>query len=333
MTTTTAPLRFGILGAARIAPAALIRPARHVADARVVAVAARDRDKATRFAAKHDIATVHTSYDALLADPDVDAIYNPLPNGLHGKWTRAALAAGKHVLCEKPFTANADEAAEVAAVAASSGRVVMEAFHYRYHPLAQRARAILDAGEIGRVRHVETWLCFPLPMFSDIRYNHALAGGALMDAGCYAVNMARFFGGEEPEVTSATAKLRTPDVDRAMRAELRFPSGHTGTVHCSMWSSTLLRIFARVVGESGELRVTNPVMPQLWHKLVVKKNGEGRVERVSKRPTYEFQLQAFCDSVLRGAPLLTPPSDAVANMRVIDAIYRAAGMHPRVPCS
>src|SRR6478752_3824320 len=111
MTTTTAPLRFGILGAARIAPAALIRPARHVADARVVAVAARDRDKAT----------VHTSYDALLADPDVDAIYNPLPNGLHGKWTRAALAAGKHVLCEKPFTANADEASEVAAVAASSG--------------------------------------------------------------------------------------------------------------------------------------------------------------------------------------------------------------------
>ena len=333
MTTTTAPLRFGILGAARIAPAALIRPARHVADARVVAVAARDRDKATRFAAKHDIATVHTSYDALLADPDVDAIYNPLPNGLHGKWTRAALTAGKHVLCEKPFTANADEAAEVAAVAASSGRVVMEAFHYRYHPLAQRARAILDAGEIGRVRHVETWLCFPLPMFSDIRYNHALAGGALMDAGCYAVNMARFFGGEEPEVTSARAKLRTPDVDRAMRAELRFPSGHTGTVHCSMWSSTLFCIFARVVGESGELRVTNPVMPQLWHKLVVKKNGEGRVERVSKRPTYEFQLQAFCDSVLRGAPLLTPPSDAVANMRVIDAIYRAAGMHPRVPCS
>src|SRR4051812_35835318 len=117
MTTTTAPLRLGILGAARIAPMALIRPARHVADTEVVAVAARDGDKARRFAAKHQIATVHTSYDALLADPNVDAVYNPLPNGLHGKWTRAALAAGKHVLCEKPFTANGDEAAEVAAVA------------------------------------------------------------------------------------------------------------------------------------------------------------------------------------------------------------------------
>jgi predicted dehydrogenase len=328
---TTAPLRFGILGAARIAPAALIRPARNVAEARVVAVAARDHDKAARFAAKHGIDTVHGGYDALLNDANVDAVYNPLPNALHGKWTRAALAAGKHVLCEKPFAANADEAAEVAAVAASSGRVVMEAFHYRYHPLAARVREILDAREIGRVRRVETWLCFPLPRFSDIRYNHALAGGALMDAGCYAVHMARFLGGEEPEVVSASAKLHRPDVDRAMRAELRFPSGHTGTVHCSMWSSTLLRIFARVEGEHGELRISNPVMPQLWHKLVVIAGGEKRVERVSKRPTYEFQLQAFCDAVLRGTPTLTPPSDAVANMRVIDAIYRAAGMHPRTP--
>ncbi|MGZ3441411.1 MAG: Gfo/Idh/MocA family protein [Polyangia bacterium] len=331
MTATTAPLRLGILGAARIAPAALVRPARHVTDTEVVAVAARDHDKAARFAKKYAIATVHTSYEALLADPTVDAVYNPLPNGLHGKWTRAALAAGKHVLCEKPFCANADEAAEVAAVAASSGRVVMEAFHYRYHPLAMRVREILDAHEIGRLRHVETWLCFPLPSFSDIRYNHALAGGALMDAGCYAVHMARFLGGEEPAVLSAAAKLHKPDVDRAMHAELRFPSGHTGSVHCSMWSSTLLRISARVVGEHGELRISNPVMPQLWHKLVVK-NGHGkRTERFEKRPTYEFQLEAFRDAVLHGTPTLTPPSDAVANMRVIDAIYRAAGMHPRLP--
>ncbi len=329
--TPAAPLRFGILGAARIAPAALIRPARHVADARVVAVAARDREKATRFAAKHGIDGVHGSYEALLADPTVDAIYNPLPNGLHGKWTRAALAAGKHVLCEKPFTANADEAAEVAAVAASSDRVVMEAFHYRYHPLAKRVREILDAGEIGRLTHVESWLCFPLPRFSDIRYNHALAGGALMDAGCYAVHLARFLGGEEPEVVSATPKLHRPDVDRAMHAEVRFPSGHTGSVNCSMWSWTLLKIFARAVGEKGEVRISNPVMPHMWHKLVVIADGKRRVERVTKRPTYEFQLEAFCDAVLRGAPTLTPPSSAVANMRVIDAIYRKAGMQPRQP--
>src|SRR5215813_5752415 len=169
-----APVRIGIVGAAQIAPLALIKPARENDEVVVAAVAARDVSRAQTFAAKHGIARVHDSYEALIADPDLDAVYNPLPNGLHGRWTRAALAAGKHVLCEKPFTANADEAAEVAAVAATSGRVVMEAFHYRYHPLARRAREILDAGEIGRLRHVETWLCFPLPRFSDIRYNHAL---------------------------------------------------------------------------------------------------------------------------------------------------------------
>jgi predicted dehydrogenase len=327
----TSDLRLGVLGAARIAPLAVVKPARVVPGVAVTAVAARDPSRAQAFASRHEVRKVHTSYDDLVADPEIDAVYIPLPNGLHAEWTLKAIAAGKHVLCEKPFTANGDEAAAVAAVAATSGRVVMEAFHYRYHPLAARVREILDAREIGRVRHVETWLCFPLPRFSDIRYNHALAGGALMDAGCYAVHLARFLGGEEPEVVSATAKLRTPDVDRAMRAELRFPSGHTGSVHCSMWSSTLLRIFARVEGEHGELRISNPIMPQLWHKLVVRTGNDKRVERLSKRPTYEFQLEAFCDAVLRGAPTLTPPSESVANMRVIDAIYRAAGMHPRQP--
>ena len=148
------PLRIGTLGAARITPMALTRPAAKRNDAVVVAVAARDRAKADRFAAKHGIAKVHDSYDALLADPTVEAVYNPLPNGLHGKWTIAALEAGKHVLCEKPFTADADEAEAVAAVAARTGLVVMEAFHYRYHPLAHRLREILDSGAIGPVRRV-----------------------------------------------------------------------------------------------------------------------------------------------------------------------------------
>src|SRR3954453_3465142 len=132
-----APLRIGILGAARIAPAALIKPARRVDEVEVAAVAARDRVKAERFASKHGIPTVHDSYESLLDDPTIDAIYNPLPNGLHGRWTIAALEAGKHVLCEKPFTANADEAEQVAEVEAATGLVAMEAFHYRYHPLAQ----------------------------------------------------------------------------------------------------------------------------------------------------------------------------------------------------
>jgi predicted dehydrogenase len=322
------PVRIGILGAARIAPMALVRPAQNVPAAKVVAVAARDRARAQAFATKHGIPRIHDSYDALIAYLEVDAVYNPLPNSLHAKWTMAALAAGKHVLCEKPFTANAGEAVTVAAAAASSGRVVMEAFHYRYHPLAARVRHLVD-GELGELRRVETWMCFPLPKFSDIRYRHDLAGGALMDAGCYAVHMARTFGKEEPRVISATAKLRTPDVDRAMRAEVQYPSGHLGTIVCSMWSATLLKMAVRITGARGELRVFNPVMPQLYHRLTVISDGKKRVEKFSKRPTYEFQLEAFCNAIQTGAPILTPPSDAVANMRVIDAIYRAAGMQPR----
>lgn len=324
-------MQIGVLGAARITPPALIRPAKKNADVVVAAVAARDVSRAQAFAAKHDITRVHDSYAGLLDDPDLDAIYNPLPNGLHGKWTRAALAAGKHVLCEKPFTANAAEAREIAALAAGSDRVVMEAFHYRYHPLALRTEQIIASGALGKLKRVEAALCFPLPKFSDIRYNYALAGGALMDAGCYAVHMARTFGGSTPEVTSAQAKLRDPQIDRAMTAELQFPEGHSGQIRCSMWSARLLEISARVIGERGELRLFNPVTPHFVHRLAVRSAEGKRVERFSRRPSYAYQLDAFAAAVRRGEPVKTTPEDAIENMTVIDAIYQAAGLPLRQP--
>jgi predicted dehydrogenase len=325
------PLRIGILGAARIAPAALINPARKNGDVVVAAVAARDVARARAFATKHGIVSVRDSYEALLADPNIAAIYNPLPNGLHGKWTRAAFDAGKHVLREKPFTANAAEAREIAGLAANSGRVVMEAFHYRYHPLTLRAEEIIASGELGALKHVEAALCFPLPKFSDIRYNYALAGGATMDAGCYAVHMVRTFGGSTPEVVAAQAKLRDPQIDRAMTAELRFAGGHTGRVRCSMWSTHLLQISARVVGEHGELRIFNPVLPHYFHQLTVRSPDSKRVERFGRRASYAYQLDAFAGAVLRGAPIKTTPEDAIENMTVIDDIYRAAGLPLRHP--
>lgn len=297
----------------------------------MAAVAARDVPRAQAFAAKHGIARVHDSYDALIADPDLDAIYNPLPNGLHGRWTRAAIAAGKHVLCEKPFSANAAEAREVSELAASSDRVVMDALHYRYHPLALRVQEIIESGELGRLERVEAAICFPLPKFSDIRYSYSLAGGATMDAGCYAVDMVRTFGGATPEVVSAQAKLRDSQVDRAMTAEVRFPGGHTGRVRCSMWSSDLFQLSAKVVGDRGALRVLNPVMPHSFHRLSVRSAEGKRVERFPRRPSYAYQLEAFAAAMLRGGPVMTTPQDAVANMTVIDAIYCAAGLPIRQP--
>jgi predicted dehydrogenase len=324
-------VQIGVLGAARIAPQALIKPAKQNNDVVVAAVAARDVSRAQAFAAEHGIARVHDSYDALLGDPDIDAIYNPLPNGLHGKWTRAALAAGKHVLCEKPFTANAAEAREISELAAHSDRVVMEAFHYRYHPLALRIEEIIASGELGKLQRVEAALCFPLPMSSDIRYNYSLAGGATMDAGCYAIHMVRTFGGSTPEVVSAQPKLRNRQIDRAMTAEVRFAEGHTGRIRCSMWSSRLLEMSAHVIGDRGELHALNPILPQLYHRLSVRSSTGKRVERFPRRASYAYQLDAFVAAVLRGEPVKTTPEDAIENMTVIDAVYRAAGMPLREP--
>ncbi|WP_329789014.1 Gfo/Idh/MocA family oxidoreductase [Lentzea sp. DG1S-22] len=324
-------VRIGVLGAAAIAPIAVVRPARSSTVAEVVAVAARSAERARTFADRHGIARVHDSYEDLLADPAVDAVYNPLPNGLHGRWTLAALEAGKHVLCEKPFTANAAEAAEVAKAAQASGLVVMEAFHYRYHPLAVRVDEIVRSGVLGPLRHVEASVCFPLPKFSDIRYDYSLAGGAMMDAGCYAVHMVRLLGGEEPEVRSAKALPHGPSVDRAMRATLSFPSGHTGSVHASLWSSTVLKLSMKAIGENGVLHVLNPLGPQLAHRLSLRLKDRKSTETFGRRSTYAYQLDAFTAAVLHGRPFPTTADDAVRTMTVIDAVYRAAGLPLRRP--
>jgi predicted dehydrogenase len=298
----------------------------------VVALAARDPERAASFCAKQRIPRVLGSYEELVNDPGVDAVYIPLPNGLHGRWTLAALAAGKHVLCEKPFTADAAEARTVAGAATTSGLVVAEAFHYRYHPLAARLAEIVHSGELGAVQHIDVAFSAPLPRRGDIRYRLDLAGGALMDMGCYTVSLLRLLAGGQPTVVSARAKLSSPGVDRAMRARLTLPGGGTASIHCSMFSSSVLATHAKVVGSAGELRVFNPFAPQALHRLRVRTDASGgRVERLTRRPTYDFQLQAFAEAVAGGAPVLTPPEDAVKNMALIDDIYRAAHLEPRRP--
>lgn len=322
-------LRFGLLGAARIAPTALVRPARAVGGIVLGAVAARDVARARAFASKHGFARVHDSYAALIADPELDVIYNPLPNSLHAEWTIRALEAGKHVLCEKPLASNEAESVRMAEAARKSGRVLMEAFHYRFHPLMARVLTILTDGEIGEVKRIETAMCIPLPLPGDIRYRWDLAGGATMDVGCYAIHMLRSVAGMEPQVLSARAKLSSPKVDRAMEAEFRFPNGATGSIECSLFSRRLLKLGIKVYGAKGELHVLNATVPQLYHRLTVR-NGEGkRSEKVPSEGTYTHQLRAFKAAVCEGAMPLIPLEDSIANMRVIDAVYRAAGLPVR----
>jgi predicted dehydrogenase len=295
----------------------------------VVAVAARDEERARRFAARHGIPRVHASYAALIADPEIDAIYVPLPNSLHACWTIEALRAGKHVLCEKPLAANAREAEQMARVADETGRMLVEGFHYRYHPLAARMKAIVDSGELGQIRHIEAEFSVPLLKPRSIQYRYDLGGGATMDTGCYAINLVRFLAGAEPEVARAKAWLIRPQVDRRMVADFRFANGCTGRMICALLSARLLRSGVVVHGTEGELRVVFPFLPHHFHRVTVRGRWGARHERFEGETTYTYQLRAFARAVRDGTPALTSAVDAVANMRAIDAIYAKAGLRPR----
>jgi predicted dehydrogenase len=329
------PLRMGVLGAARITPAALIRPAAEVAGVEIAAVAARDPARARSFADRHGIPRVLADYDAVVDDDGIDAVYIPLVPSVHAHWAIRAVEAGKHVLCEKPFTANAEEALAVEeaadrAAAGGAGVVVMEAFHWRYHPLAARLLEIVASGEIGAVRRVRARLIIPIWRRQDIRWQLALGGGSLMDIGCYGVHMMRTIAGSEPAVVAATARTLTPGVDRYLTADLRFDGGVTGRLETGMaaWPGVALSLV--ITGERGVARVLNPLLPQMFHRLTVRTTAGGRRrERVAGEGTYTLQLRAFQTAVRDGTPVLTPPADAVANMRVIDDVYRAAGLAPR----
>jgi predicted dehydrogenase len=333
------PLRIGVLGTARISTTALLEPAARVPEVRVAAVGARNSSRATAYAEQHDIPVAYGSYDGLLADPDIDAVYIPLPNSLHGPWTLLAIAAGKHVLCEKPFASNAAEAARVADAAAASGLVVMEAMHYRYHPLIWRLAEL--TGELGPVRHIQCWTSFVISDPGDIRYDYALGGGALMDGGCYALDCLRLLGPGEPAVTGALADPVGPlsglslsggaVADRAMAVRLSFPGGATGWFESAFTLDGDFRADVHVSCERGTVWVRDFIRAH-WGHLVATSDGSVLAdERGSGDTTYVGQLRAFADAVVTGAAVPTSAAHAVTTMALIDDAYRAAGLLPREP--
>jgi predicted dehydrogenase len=329
MTVPPEPLRIGVLGAARIAERAIAVPAQ-VTGNRLVAVAARDGARAEAFARAHGVERVLPSYADVVADTEVEAVYNPLPNALHGPWNLAAIAAGKHVLSEKPFASDAAEAAEVRDAAERAGLVVMEGFHHLYHPVMRRVLELVDSGELGDVVHVEATIAMRPPDAGDPRWSFELAGGALMDLGCYGLHAARSLApwtGGEPEPVAARAGERAgaPGVDEWLHADLRFPSGATATVRCSMVHPD--RDFSlRIVGTRGEATAPAFVEPDRDDRVLVRTPDGARTEHLGTRSSYTFQLEAFIAAVRGGAPVPTGPDDAVATMTLIDRCYRLAGL-------
>jgi predicted dehydrogenase len=323
-------IRFGTLGAARITPDALIKPCNDGDRAIISVVAARSRQRAEKFARQHKIIEVVDTYTQVIEHPCVDAVYIPLPITQHHEWTIKALRAGKHVLCEKSFAANAREAREMAHVAMESNRILMDAYHYRYHPIFLRAREIYASGQLGKISSVHAAFHIPIDDPTDIRLNYATGGGVTMDIGCYPISWVRHITNAEPLSISAEAITGPADVDLYLTSKMAFPNDISVTTSGDMRPDSAFSAIIEVTGEQGSMRVNNPIAPHLGNNIELTINGEMHKERFTKRPSYHYQLAMFLDAIdaPTDAPvhLLTGPADAVQQMIVIDSVYQAAGL-------
>jgi predicted dehydrogenase len=322
-------VKWGVLGVAKIAVEKVIPAMQRGEVSEVAAIASRDLAKARAAADELGIAGAYGSYEELLADPTIEAIYNPLPNELHAPWTIRALDAGKHVLCEKPVALDAQEARSLIEARERSGRLVAEAFMVRFHPQWRRARDLVETGSIGAPRAIQTFFSYRLLDPANVR-NRLPGGGGLYDIGCYAVLTARFIFGAEPTRVVATLD-RDPNfrTDRLTSAILEFP----GARHLTFTAGTQLsgHQHVTIVGEAGRIEIVIPfnAPPDRPTKIVVDTGadvfgGGARVEEFGVCDQYTRQGDAFSRAVLGVAPLEFPIEDAVANMRVLDALFRSA---------
>jgi len=325
----TGVVRFGILGTARVVAQAVIAPAATNSDVSVAAIASRNYEAARAFADRYRIARAYGRYMDLLQDDGIDAVYIPLPISEHHQWAAAALKSGKHVLCEKAFTANARQAQELYSLAAAKGLLAVEAFHCRYHPLFLSALEMLGENVIGDVRKVSCVLTGAIASADDIRMRYATGGGVTMDYGCYPVSWIRHLTGLEPTVERADAIVGPEHVDISMRVAFSLPGGRAADMYVSMASDAQFRACVEIEGTEGSMTLTNPLLPHLGHSLQWTERASTNTRVLSRRSSYEYQLDAFADAVLHGRELPTGSYDAVRQMTVLDEIYTAAGLPVR----
>ncbi len=317
-------LRWGVLSTANIGRAAVNPAIQASANGRLVAVASRDESRAGAFAREADIPRHYGSYEALLEDEGVDAVYIPLPNALHREWTIRAAEAGKHVLCEKPLALSTGECREMADAARGAGVLLMEAFMYRFHP---RTEAILDrvrAGDVGEVRSIRSTFTFRLTRTDNIRLDPELGGGALMDVGCYCVNASRTVAGAEPVEVQARATWTDRDVDAELAGLLRFDGGLVAHFDCALTLER--RETLEIGGTDATLVVPSAFLPGTddasWQELRGRKGDSERT--VPGVDEYRLMVEHFADAVLEGTQVRYGPDEAEANLRVIEALYASA---------
>ncbi len=314
-------LRWGLLGTARI-NRALIPAIRASARNRLLAVASRSAEAASASAREWGIERAHGSYEALLADPEIDVIYVPLPNGLHAEWTIRAVRAGKHVLCEKPLAVTVDEVDRVTAAAREAGVVVAEAFMYRHHPQTARVRELVASGALGRVRFVRGTFSFSLTRPHDVRLDPALGGGALWDVGCYPLSFARCVLGQEPLEATGAQHTGPSGVDLTFAAQLRFPDDVLAQFDCSFEAP--FRTVMEIVGEEASLLVTEPFKPGVGAQLLLNRGDQSETIEPPAAELYGGEVEDLADAVLLGRPPRVSLGDSRANVAAIVALLLSA---------
>ncbi|HSV13143.1 MAG TPA: Gfo/Idh/MocA family oxidoreductase [Tepidisphaeraceae bacterium] len=329
-------IRWGILGTGNIATQ-FAHGVSHSSRGELAAVGSRKIESASAFAKNNGIPTAHGSYDDLLRDHRVDAIYNSLPNSMHHEWTIKALRAGKHVLCEKPFARDAGESQEMFDVARQTGKTVAEAFMYRSNPLTLAVKKAVDGGAIGTPHLIRTSFCYRTNKIAgNIRFNRELAGGGLMDIGCYCINFARHFAGAEPSRVTASAHFHSSGVDDLLAGTMAFPSGLIASFTCGMIAQA--DNTAYLCGSDGFIEIPVPWKPPaveaIYHigrGIPPKMDGPIKPPAVTPRETvcvpihgelYGMEADDFAAAVLDGAPPRVSEADTIGNMRVLDAIRR-----------
>ncbi|MFN3167956.1 MAG: Gfo/Idh/MocA family protein [Phycisphaeraceae bacterium] len=333
-------LRFGILSTGNIARQFASGVVGGSDRVEVAAVASRSAGSAKQFADAHGVPKHHAGYDALLADPGIDAVYNALPNSLHAEWTLKALGAGKHVLCEKPLAMDEAQAREMFDGAKRASRLIAEAFMYRCHPQTRAVVQAIRDGAIGEVKLIRTSFCYRTKKIDgNVRFDKQLGGGALMDIGCYCVDFTRLIVGEDPTSIQAVGRLHPSGVDVAASGVLAYPSGVAATFSCGM--DTQASNLAQVCGTEGYIEVPVPWKPtpgsarwRLRKMTPPKQDGDKQpadpmdetIQSETDTPLYALESDAFAQAVLDGAEPFMPEADSLSNAAVLDELRRQVGV-------
>lgn len=318
-------VRWGILSTANIGRGRVIPAFKLAKNGEVTAVASRDLEKARAFASDMGIPVAYGSYEELINDPNIDAIYNPLPNSLHAEWSIKCAEAGKPVLCEKPLASDADEAQKMVDAFTSRGVLFAEGFMYRFHPLADKVKQMIESGAVGRLSTINATFTFSIRSEDNIRLSKELAGGSLMDVGCYCINLMRLMTGEEPVSGKAIANWgERSGVDEQLVGLLQFPSGVLGHFDCGVrqqWVHTY-----ELRGTEGRILVEKGFTVQPQEEAIIRHWRGDQYEEIRLPAVNHYTLMAedFADALFNNRPPRFSAQDGVNNMRVIDMLLKDA---------